>query len=812
MQRFTFHVPTISCIACVNAISNSIQIPLRLESNGKVATILKRRVKLSDYSLTIMVEGDDLAAEDVLALLNEHLGDIGHECTNQSSYVSPWLLGALGTLAGVGMLLLSWLSLPWVTLVVLGLLSLGFTLSLGVHFYKKAFKRWMDAGELGMDALFTISTISAVAVSFLALFIPGLPMLFEVGLLIFGFRYLGIAIEAALDERLGVSHGFEDRLPTYVTVIRDDGSVEQLGLGRVQIGDIILVQPGEVIPLDGVCVDDEEHTIEDTIETGSLIPKQIRRDAVLLSGMVLSESSTRMRLRVAKTMTESNLACLDRQVDLAYSRRTQRYGQQYWLTAFVVGIIVLSIASVIGVGLLFSVNMAIRCALSVLVSACPCTLGLVMSLSLKMGIQMASYLGLMFRSADAIQAADGINKVVCDLNGTLTAGRPVVAHYSMRLPGPFTRDKDFLSFCAFLEEQANSDHVVARAIQQHARNERAVLQDNYTIQEQDNRHHSGIRSKVAGQWYTLGDQTMMHAYEIDYTCVRLPRLDPLDTVIYLARDREVVGYLVIRDSLREDAKAVIQALTDQGKEVYLCTGAGRDVAERYSEYLGIPPARRRWACSPDDKVRYLRQLKQEGHQGGEAHITMVWDGLNDVSAANDSSCDFNVVVGPQDAVGLAHASASIRGEGLTPLVHGFQVARKTANNMQQNLLFSLTYNLLVMSVASGLLLSLGVSLPAGLGVALMVLQTCIILMNVYRLAADNTIAPLANERHVEESYETMMGSEFCYTPDSLVRRVDSAPILSAPHSVTPGEGSLFNARERSRSVIDMAPFATRATP
>lgn len=741
---YCFSLPGITCVNCIKPIEDALK-------QCKSVPIDKFVVGLIEKKLTVSVLGDDFSPTEVRRLLHELLNDIGvgyvdididlptaPPAGNQrfSSFKkvlrSHWLLGFIGIAAGVSLLTLSLVvgALPLAASISIALISIPLTLILGAESYKEAAKKLFKMHALTMDTLFAISTLTVIVVSVAAFFVPWLPMMFDAGLLIFGFRHIGFGIEKSIKDAMGLGVMFKERLPKNVNAVMDT-SHEKRPLDAIKPDDLLIINPGEIIPVDGLCYTDDS-LIVDTIVTGSTMPRKVGMDARLLAGMYVAAGGQPMRMRVTATVGDSYLARLDESIARAnHEKAPLETATNKILQYFIPAVIIVAILSALIIGYFFSIAFAIQCAVAVLVSACPCTLGFITPLAVKIGMNKAAEHGVRFKSAKALQEADQIDAVVFDLNGTLTEGAPSVRKYGVK-PGTPITTHELLSYFAVLEKA--SVHPMAKAICAFVHEQHITPPPEWQITPLAESNHSGLTATINDECYTLGNQNMMNEAGIDTGDLQSSiQTEDGDSVIYLARANKVIGYVILADKLRPNARHAIDSLKLLGKDVYICTGTDEATALRYARMLGIPEANTRAGCvgaavlpSDFDKKAYISELKNAG-----LRVAMVGDAANDALAIAVSHFGIAVKSRGGDEKTQQEAGAVIQSGSLLPAVSTFAVAKQTVSNIKQNLLMSLGYNIVAMMVASGVLLAVGVMLNPSVGVALMILQTSLILYNAY---------------------------------------------------------------------------------
>lgn len=728
---YCFPLPDVGA-CCVLGVENCLNNQT-ITYAGAELHVLRVSVNTIDHELTVTVVEDDFEPAFIVELLNTRLGELGFACGDLAREIN-FIPGLIGIVLGFGVLLLPFLigPLSWMAMVATGILSTTLTIALGFDSYTKAFKLLFNQQKLQMDSLFAVSTLAALIVSIAALFVPGLPMMFDVGLLIFGFRHLGEAIRESLEHRIGLKASFKDRLPSVVQRINLDQSMTEIDLSDLKINDVILIAPGDIVPVDGICLESGSW-IYKTIENGCLDPETLAQDEPILAGMTLAQNSQPVPMRVKKLLDDSFFVQRDKQ-----SRASMHAGDKaVWQTEadqfisyFVPAVFLVSCISGVVVGCFVSPLAAIQCAVPILVSACPCAYGLVIGIAVKVGMQKAADHGMIFKSTRKLELVDQIKHVVFDLNGTLTTSVPVVDSLHITDAALCSKEQLLGYFMAIEQHSSKSE---AKAICEYASQQSYVQAASLSQEDINATHHAGLMATIGEQRYVLGNAEMMRDQGISVADVHVP-LAPDERMVYLARDGVLLGYMKLIRPLRPEAVGVVRALTAMGIGVHIATGSGVEVATLVASQLNIPMEHVRWDCtrSSDAKVNYIRELQQNGER-----VAMVGDEENDEDAIKMS--DFGVAMpvdgsdGGQATANMAKQSADAisRIDSLRPIVAGFEIARQTAANIKQTLIFNLFYNAAALLLPTGLLFAFGITLNPGICAALMIVQTSLILLNTY---------------------------------------------------------------------------------
>ncbi|WED43490.1 heavy metal translocating P-type ATPase [Legionella cardiaca] len=812
-NTYEFYLPTIRCESCTASILHALNSEDFVNKNGIVIEF--HQVDRFKKEIKLKIKNNKKKTTEVKKIIRQTIEDLGFTCIDitpemtlpKTSFwkkilTSNWLLGTIGTGSGIALLILSIVFSGGLSLGVMyaiGAVSTLLTLALGAPFYYQAIIKLLKSRTLTMDTLFTVSTLTVIGVSLAAFAFPWLPMMFEAGLLIFGFRYLGLAIEETITQKVAVEKKFKDRLPREVTVLAtEELPKQQRKLSTIQAEEQLLIAAGGIIPVDGECL--SPSAIYDTIITGSVLPRAIKPGERVLAGMRLAEDAEPMvlkaksiilslkkddyipvdgfcesddcrvydeelqqensvkkgepltagtrltspaKVKVAAVGSYSYLHRLDNNNEQAqFEKAPIEEATTKILQYFIPAVIMLALLSGGIMSLFFPFAVALQCVVSVLVAACPCTLGLITPLAVKIGINKAAEHGVQFKSAKALQAAANVNAVVFDVHGTVTMGIPTAINHKFN--SKLVSNQMMLSYFAALERQ--SSHPIASAIVDYVK-EQQIDELPISILDIDNSNHSGLKAKITKptpnpdstnleetEELILGSQAIMQENGIDISVVeRTLNLKGGQSAVYLARDKQLLGYMIIIDPVRPGAKEAITILKQEGIAVFICTGADKATAERYGELLDIPNDNICYgsvgiseSIQDNSKTAFIEKLKAQGF-----NVAMVGDAAND-SGAVSSTVGVAVKSKAGDEIIQQQASAVVQEDSLLPVASIFAIAKQTISNINQNLGFSLIYNMSSMLLAGGLLVAIGITLNPAVGVALMILQTSLVLLNAYR--------------------------------------------------------------------------------
>ncbi|WP_367608213.1 heavy metal translocating P-type ATPase [Legionella sp. W05-934-2] len=750
-------------ITCQNCVG-TVNIALR-ELNFLEHGLSNQRIDLTQKKL--FIDYDPTQTQfDIKAVQQKIIDTIdsyGIECQMHAiekpkrSY--HWLLGAIGLSAGLALMMLTFftggLTLPW--MLAIGIGSSALTVLLGYNSFINAYVHARYSRTMTMDTLFTISTLTVLAVSLTSIFIPGLPIMFEAGLMLFGFRHIGLAIEEAINHKTGVQQNFTDRIAKKIKLTTG----QTIETSQIQVNDEIFLANGQVLPVDGSFINATPN-IRNDILTGHDHPYKTTPNQVINAGAVIEDANQTFIFKAHQSVGNSYLAKLDNLLLSAQQNKApiEQYTDKL-LNYFIPGVLAIALLSGLVIGFWISPIMAVQCAATVLVTACPCTLGMIVPMTMKIGMQKGLNHGVAFQTREAIEQATHINQVVFDLNGTLTQGTPQVKQCEISPSFP----NNFL-FQILLKLEKKARHPVGKCLAAYAKTQWQGL-DNpiFNMAEVDDLHNGRklrITINEQSQEYCIGNAQCMREQGIELNeSDHQPR-------IYLAENQRIIAQFVVIDPLRKGALQVVNQLQKSGKSVYLLTGADDATAHFYGGLLGISKSNLFANQSPEEKQLLIQRLQQTGP------VAMVGDGANDAVALGQSDLGIAMHSHLSDAMTNQQAKVLISDYSVLPIGHLFQIAHQTMSTLKQNLGFSLAYNVAALLLTGGVLTAIGFAMNPAVGAGLMVLQTSMILLNTYRLTYQELPSP---HPAVVESVSS----------NRTLSQLQEAPVYNLDHRKSPHE-------------------------
>lgn len=688
---------------------------------------------------------------------NEH----GH---NHDHHDNHGLKATLGMGFGLSMLLLPLmgLSLPLLISYCMNVISVALTVYLGKNLYQSAWQAFKEH-KITTETLYTISTLTILGLSLSSLLFPSLMILSESAPLVLGFWHLGEAIEHSLIEKLEQALDVRDRAPK--KVLRDKESVSVKDL---KPNDIITLDKGSVIPVDGILL--EQASLRTTVVNGSGKSQVFRPNDSVKAGMVIvnsEQNQNHLRMQVTRTFKNSYLSRMAKNIKAANKEKApvEVFANKV-LQYFVPALLISAMTSGVIMSLLFNYSLAIQSMVTILVSACPCALSLITPMAVKIGMKKTSEQGIHFKNGKALQSAANIDTIVFDLNGTLTKG----VHEVHKV---LVDDPALLKDIAALERE--SKHPIAKSIVVFVSQGQPSTHQNIEITDVDNSDHCGIKGRLNGADYMIGNTEMLRKNGIE--TIAPPYDNPLNGTTYIVKDKEVVGQILIRDILREDAASTLQQLRAMGLDIHICTGADRPTAEYYANALGIKTNNITAntvgvKTKPDEvsKESVIGALQEMGRK-----VAMVGDALNDITAIAKADVGIAVQSDIGDNLTVKQAGISLHKGRLSPIVAALEISAQTKNNIYQNLFISLIYNSLVTLAGAGFFMPLGIATTPAIGVLLMILESAIVLANLYRLKVQgSTFNPELKPSEAANSsahsqllpkLKTMLGQSYYSAPE-----------------------------------------------
>ncbi|OYW54155.1 MAG: copper-translocating P-type ATPase [Hyphomicrobium sp. 32-62-53] len=594
----------------------------------------------------------------------------------------------------------------------------------------------LRTGNLNMFTLVAMGTGVAWIYSVVATLAPGLfpaamrgadgavPVYFEAAAVITVLVLLGQVLELRARERTsGAIKALLDLSPKTARRVRRDGSDEDVALAVVMGGDMLRVRPGERVPVDGVIAEGRS-AIDQSMVTGESLPVTKAAGDAVIGGTVNQSGSFVMRAE--KVGRATMLAQIVQMVAQAQRSRApiQRLADRVsgWFVPAVIAVALL----VFGAWAMFGpeprFTFGLIAAVSVLIIACPCALGLATPMAIMVGVGRGAQSGVLIRNAEALERMERVDTLVIDKTGTLTEGKPSVV--AIRTAPGFDGG-DVLRLAASLER--SSEHPLAAAIVRHAEVQGIAL---VTAENFQSPSGKGVMGRVDGRNVIIGNQRIMADASVETASLEAEadalRADGA-TAIFVAIDGQAAAVIAIADPIKATTEAAIKALQDAGIKIVMLTGDNRSTAMAVARRLGIADVEA--DVLPGAKADVVKRLREEGRV-----VAMAGDGVNDAPAL--AAADVGIAMGTGTDIAMESAGVTLLSGDLTGLVRARHLSVATMRNIRQNLFFAFAYNAAGVPIAAGVLYPVfGLTLSPMIAAAAMALSSVSVIGNALRLNA-----------------------------------------------------------------------------
>ena len=603
----------------------------------------------------------------------------------------------------------------------------------GLPFFERGWAS-LRSGHLNMFTLIAMGVGVAYGYSFVAYFAPGLfpstlrddvgsvPVYFEAASVITVLVLLGQVLELRARERTsGAIRALLDLAPKTARRIGVDGQDETIGLDLIQVGDSLRVRPGEKVPVDGVLTEGRV-TIDESLITGESMP--VTRgvgDAVIAGSLNTTGSFVMTAEKVGMDTLLSRIVQLVAQAQRSRAP-IQRMADKVsgW---FVPAVIAVAIVAALAWALLGPdprFAHALVAAVSVLIIACPCALGLATPMSIMVGVGRGAQAGVLIKNAEALERLEAIDTLVVDKTGTLTEGHPAVT--AIR-PLHGMTEKELLRLAASVER--GSEHPLGEAMVRAAAEQQLQLEP---VVNFDSPIGRGVSGTVAGKRLLLGGPRFMAeqgiaTLELDAQAEGLRGQGA--TTVFVAIDGQLAGMIAIADPIKPTSAEAVRALQAEGITIVMMTGDNHSTALSVAHHLGIRQVEAE--VLPEDKASVVQKLRSQGRV-----VAMAGDGVNDAPAL--AAADVGIAMGAGADVAIESAGVTLLQGDLNGILHARRLSRATMRNIRQNLVFAFAYNVAGVPIAAGALYpAFGWLLSPALAAAAMSLSSVSVITNALRL-------------------------------------------------------------------------------
>ncbi|MFI4926308.1 MAG: copper-transporting P-type ATPase [Burkholderiales bacterium] len=588
--------------------------------------------------------------------------------------------------------------------------------------------------SLNMFTLIALGTGAAWLYSMVGTLAPGLfpqelrghdgsvAVYFEAAAVITVLVLLGQVLELRAREKTsGAIKALLNLAPKTAVRVRADGSDETVQIDGIAVGELLRVRPGEKVPVDGELVEGKG-TVDESMVTGEPMPAVKAPGSKVTAGTINQTGGFVMKAE--KVGADTLLAQIVHMVASAQRSRApiQRMADQVaaWFVPVVIAVAVLTFGVWLMWGPSPAFSYALVAAVAVLIIACPCALGLATPMSIMVGVGRGAQEGVLIRDAEALERLEKIDTLVVDKTGTLTEGRPKVVHVE---PAPGFQADDLLQKLASVER--GSEHPLALAVVNAAQERKLALSE---VTDFDSPVGKGVVGKLGGVDVVSGAAGFLAEHGVDVA--------PLNgaaeqqrarsaTVIFVAVDRKLAGFVAIADPIKQTTPAALKALREAGVRIVMLTGDGKTTAEAVGKELGIEEVVAE--VLPEDKANVVERLRKEGRA-----VAMAGDGVND--APGLAAAEVGIAMGTGTDVAMESAGVTLLKGDLMGIVRARKLSQATMRNIRQNLALSFVYNVAGIPLAAGVLYPFfGLLLSPVIAAAAMALSSVSVIANALRL-------------------------------------------------------------------------------
>lgn len=601
---------------------------------------------------------------------------------------------------------------------------------LGRDFFINAWKQAKHRSA-NMDTLVALSTGIAYLFSVFTMLFPefwlerglGAHVYFEAAAVIIAFILLGRWLEerakgntsTALKKLMGLQ-------PKTVQVIQADGTEVQMSVEEVPIGAILVVKPGEKIAVDGRVVSGSSY-VDESMMSGEPLPVLKEKNQPVFAGTINQKGS--FQFQAEKVGQDTVLAQIIKTVQEAQGSKAPVQKQVDKIAGIfvpvVIGIALLSGIAWVVLGGENGLVQGLLAAITVLVIACPCALGLATPTAIMVGVGKGAEKGILIKDAESLELAQKINAIVLDKTGTITQGTPQVTDSYWLDKNPIYPD-----LLRTIEKQ--SEHPLAQAIVNYLPNEKPLQLTKF-----ESITGKGVQAEYDNQTYWVGNQTLMEEKQIPidtdtFQCAQRWS-QQAQTVIWFANNTQLLAILAIADTIKENSVAAIQSLRDMDISIYMLTGDNQATAEAVAEKTGLQHYQANML--PQDKADFIKKLQQSGQV-----VAMVGDGINDSTAL--ATADVSIAMGHGSDIAMDVAKMTIISSDLMKIPQAIKLSQQTVSTIKQNLFWAFIYNLIGIPIAAGLLYPInGFLLNPMIAGAAMALSSVSVVTNSLRLKWKN---------------------------------------------------------------------------
>ena len=715
MTTTTLKLKGMSCASCANSIETAIQqvpgvssVQVNFAAEQASVEYDEHDTSLEKIQTAVADAGYEARQKEDLSIGEEDAQEQEERKSQQKALLTKTIVsGVVGIILILGTLPMmlgfdipGWpmfLHNPWLQLV----LATPVLFWCGQSFYVGAWKAFTHRAA-NMNTLVALGTGAAYLYSIFVTLFPGFltaqglapEVYYEAAVVIIALLLLGRYLEnRARGQTSDAIRQIMGMQANTARVVRQGEEID-LPLEEVVVGDVIIVRPGEKIPVDGEVVEGSS-TVDESMVTGEPVPVKKGQGEEVIGATINKTGS--FRFKASRVGKDTVLAQIVQLVQDAQGSKApiQKLADQVtgWFVPVVIAIALLTF--ILWFNIMGNTTLALLTTVGVLIIACPCALGLATPTSIMVGTGKGAENGILIKDAESLESAHRLQAVVVDKTGTLTEGKPTVTDYLTVRGTANSNEIKLLQMAAAVER--NSEHPLAEAVVNYAGSQGIEQKKLTSVQDFDAVTGRGVQGTINGHLVQIGTDRWMQSLNIDTSSLQSQRQAweaAAKTTAWIAVDGEAEGLMGISDALKKTSARAVSALQKMGLEVVMLTGDNQQTAEAIAQEVGI---RRVFAeVRPDQKADQIKQLQSEGKQ-----VAMVGDGINDAPAL--AQADVGISIGTGTDVAIAASDITLISGDLQGIVTAIQLSKATIANIRQNLFFAFIYNVAGIPIAAGIL-------------------------------------------------------------------------------------------------------------
>lgn len=692
-----FPVLQMTCASCAVSVESILKSQLGVVNssvnyaNAKVSVeFIPSLVQVESLRKVVQSIGYDLMIDESTSS-EETIENIQKENFNKLKKKTYWALALSVPVVVIGMF---FMDMPFAN-EIMWVLSTPVLFWLGRDFYTNAWKQ-AKHGSANMDTLVALSTSVAYIFSVFNTLFPkfwyqrGLHahVYFEAAAVIIGFILLGKLLEekakgntsSAIKKLMGLQ-------PKTVTIVYDGSHQMQIPIEKVEVGNIILVKPGEQIAVDGTVINGNSY-VDESMLSGEPVPVLKNKNDNVYAGTINQKGS--FQFKADKVGSETMLAHIIKMVQDAQGSKApvqklvDKIAGIFVPIVIVIAVVAFIVWNIFGGDNAFT--QGLLALVTVLVIACPCALGLATPTAIMVGVGKGAEKGILIKDAESLELAKKVNAIILDKTGTITEGKPIVTN-------DFWADENPILKQILLSIEKQSEHPLAEAVVTHLKNQNAI-----SISKFESITGKGAKAEIDGEAYFIGNKKLIQEKEIlienAITAKANQWSNEAKTIIWFANTNKVIAIFAIADQIKATSQKAIEELQKSGIEVYMLTGDNEMTAKAVSEKVGINHYKAE--VLPEHKAAFVKQLQEQGMV-----VAMVGDGINDSTAL--AQADVSIAMGKGSDIAMDVAKMTIISSDLSKIPEAIRLSKSTVRTIKQNLFWAFIYNLTGIPIAAGIL-------------------------------------------------------------------------------------------------------------